>query len=182
MTGEIRPGLSERPSDTYFQSDQPTVGLDIECLSTLAQAKALGNSCSFSFQAPVSAQQMLRMLRRRAARPFHSIRPSCQGHLLQQGQLPHHLKKHRWRDGFVQLDVDRAWLQLAVGSWLDDQGRSVSSVGDSTTFKEQNSSQFYGTTTMSNSTSTSSFTFTVPPAMLTGVIPKARCLSLAEPR
>ena len=32
MTGKIRPGLSERPSDTYFQSDQPTVGLDIECL------------------------------------------------------------------------------------------------------------------------------------------------------
>jgi hypothetical protein len=26
------------------------------------------------------------------------------------------------------------------------------------------------------------FTFTVPPAMLMGVIPKVRCLSLAEPR
>ena len=48
-------------------------------------SKSPGQFTLLSFEAPVSAQQMLRMLRRRAARPFHSIRPSCQGHLLQQG-------------------------------------------------------------------------------------------------
>ena len=35
------------------------------------------------FQVPVGAQRMWRMLRKRAARPFHSIRTSCPGHLLQ---------------------------------------------------------------------------------------------------
>ena len=34
---------------------------------------------------------------------------------------------------------------------------------------------------ISNSTFTSSFTFTVPPAMVTGVIPKSFCFNVADP-
>jgi len=39
----------------------------------------------------------------------------------------------------------------------------------------------YGFATMSNSTRSSSFTFTAPPPMLMGSIPKSLCFSWAEP-
>ena len=57
-------------------------------------SKSPGQFTLLPFQAPVSAQRMIKLLRKRAVSPFHSIRPSCPGHLLQQGQLPL-LKDHR---------------------------------------------------------------------------------------
>ena len=50
-------------------------------------SKSSGQFTLLAFPVPLSAQRMQNTLRP-AARPLHSIRPSCLGHLLHEGQLP----------------------------------------------------------------------------------------------